>query len=161
MDITSLFGLPAHPFLVHLPILLIPLATIAAMVGAFRPASRRVFGVATAVLALLSAVSVQLAMGSGDGLEHHVAKSALLEHHTQLADALRPLAIVFVVLALLLVALDRWARRPRPSWITPALACLVLLSGLVTTARLVQVGHAGAKATWHGVDLSGPRPRGG
>lgn len=36
MELETLFGLPAHPLMVHLPVVLIPLAGVIAIVFAFR-----------------------------------------------------------------------------------------------------------------------------
>jgi uncharacterized membrane protein len=153
MEISKLFDLPAHPLLVHVPIVLIPLVTIAAFVLAVRPATRRHLGPVAVGLAAVSAIGVQLALGSGQALESHVKKTALLRRHTELADSLRPLMLLFFVLLVAIVVLDR--RRPSlRSWVLPVVSLLAVVSGLVTTARLVQVGDAGARATWHNTDMS-------
>jgi hypothetical protein len=162
MEITKLFGLPAHPLLVHLPIVLIPLAAVGALAIAVVPSWRARFGTLTLAVAGLALVGVQLALGSGEALEPHVPKSAILERHTQLADALRPLMLVFFLLLLAFVLLDRrrpaWASRP----MMIGLALLTVLSGGITTGRLAQVGHNGARATWHDTDMtSKKRPEGG
>ncbi len=41
MEINSLFGLPAHPLVVHAAVVLLPLAAIATILTAAIPASRR------------------------------------------------------------------------------------------------------------------------
>jgi uncharacterized membrane protein len=38
MDIQKLFDLPAHPLLVHVPVVLVPIAAIMCAMLAFRPA---------------------------------------------------------------------------------------------------------------------------
>lgn len=160
MDISKLFGLPAHPLLVHIPIVLIPLATLGALALACVPRCRRTFGPLIVGVAAAALIGVQLALGSGEALEHHVKKSAILERHTELADSLRPLVLVFVVLLLAFVLIER----KRPSWakgsVLTVLAVVTVLSGGVTTARLAQVGHNGARATWHDTDMNsgGRRP---
>jgi uncharacterized membrane protein len=153
MEISKLFDLPAHPLLVHVPIVLIPLVTIAAVVLAVRPATRRHLGPVAVGLAAVGAIGVQLALGSGEALQPHVEKTALLRRHTELADSLRPLILLFFVLLVIVVVLDR--RRPRArTWLLPMVSVLAVVSGLVTTARLVQVGDAGARATWHDTNMS-------
>ena len=52
MDIKTLFGLPAHPLLVHVPVVLIPLAFVGAC-GMFWTWWRDRFGWATAVLLIV------------------------------------------------------------------------------------------------------------
>jgi hypothetical protein len=153
VEISKLFGLPAHPLLVHLPIVLIPLVAIAALVLAVAPRTRPHLAPVTVVAAAVALVGVQLALGSGEALEPHVPKSALLERHTELADALRPLMLVFFVLLLVAYLIHRRPRTSRP-WLASVVFVVALLAGVVTTGRLVQVGHAGARATWHETDMS-------
>jgi hypothetical protein len=153
MEVAKLFGLPAHPLVVHLPIVLIPLVAAATVVLALRPATRRHLGPVTVGFAAIAAIGVQLALGSGEALEPHVEKTALLHRHTELADSLRPLTFLFFVLLLALVLIDRRPPRTR-SWLVPVVAVLAVTSGLATTARLIQVGDAGARATWHETDMN-------
>jgi len=44
VELEELFGLPAHPLLVHMPVVIIPLAGVIAVVFAFRPAWLDRFG---------------------------------------------------------------------------------------------------------------------
>jgi hypothetical protein len=159
MEISKLFGLPAHPLLVHIPVVLLPLVALGTIAITVRPALRERFGWLVLAGAGVVVVAVQLALGSGEALEPHVERSALLHRHTQLADSMRPLAIVLFVLVLAVVLLGRLEMPPPRRWIVPAVGVLAVLGSLVTTARLVQVGHAGAKATWHDTDMS--KKRGG
>jgi uncharacterized membrane protein len=153
MEISKLFGLPAHPLLVHIPIVLVPLVALAALVLAVAPRTRSVLGPVVVVGAGIALVGVQLALGSGEALEPHVERSPLLERHTELADALRPLMLVFFVLLLVALVLHRRPRTAQP-WLASAVFVVALVAGVVTTGRLVQVGHAGARATWHETDMS-------
>jgi len=154
VELSKLFGLPAHPLVVHLPIVLVPLAALGALAIAVVPAWRARFGVLTVAIATVALVGVQLAMGSGEELEDHVDRSAILHRHTELAESLRPMVFVFLVLLVAFVVLDR----RRPGWLSRplliGLATLTVFSGGVSTVRLVQVGHNGARATWHETDMS-------
>ena len=158
MELKTLFGLPAHPLLVHVPVVLIPLVAIGAVAIVAVPTWRPVLGWVLVALAGASLVGVQLAMGSGEALEEHVARSYWLHRHTDLADSMRPLALVLFVLMLAFVLVDRRRRSSAASTgvahrATPVLAVLLVLGGAVATARIVQVGHYGAKASWHDVDM--------
>ena len=57
----SISGLPAHPLLVHLPVVAIPLAAIGAVLLALRPGWRRAYGPVVVGLAALGAVGGVLA----------------------------------------------------------------------------------------------------
>jgi len=155
MELKKLFGLPAHPLVVHLPIVLIPLAAVGAIAIAVRPAWRARFGWVLVGLAGISLVGVQLAMSSGEGLEDHVERSQALHTHTHMAESMRPLAALFFLGLLALVWFDHRRRDAKSQRLLQVLAAVVVLLSLATTARLVQVGHNGAKATWADVKLEG------
>jgi hypothetical protein len=152
MEITKLFGLPAHPLLVHVPIVLIPLVAVGTIAITVRPAWRARFGWVVVALAGVALAGVQLALGSGEALEDHVERSAALHRHTEMAGSLRPLALVLFVLVLGLMLIER--RPTGPRWLVPVIAVLAVLAGVGSTARLAQVGHNGAKASWGDVNMS-------
>jgi uncharacterized membrane protein len=157
VELTRLFGLPAHPLVVHLPIVLIPLTAGITVAMAVRPAWRARFGWLTVGLAGVALAGVQLAISSGDALEQHVQRTAVLRRHTQLADSMRPLTFVMFVFVLAFVTLASRPRDTVPRAAVAAVALLASVSGLATTARLVQVGHNGARASWGDVNMSSRR----
>ena len=105
MDIPDIGGLPAHPLVVHLPVVLVPLATIGALIMLIRPSWRRSYELPVAVLAVVAAVATQLALMSGEQLEEDVRRSELIEKHSQIAEQARPFVFVF---AALMVAVAVW-----------------------------------------------------
>lgn len=111
MDITNIGGLPAHPLLVHLPVVLVPLATLGALLMLLRPSWRRTYEIPTAVLAVLAAIATQLAIGSGESLEERVAESDLVEQHSKIAEQARPFIFVFALIMVAVVVVDLWSRR--------------------------------------------------
>jgi hypothetical protein len=167
VEISKLFGLPAHPLLVHIPIVLIPLVSVGAIALAVVPSWRPRFGWVLAALAAAALVGVQLAIGSGEGLQEHVDKSRFLDRHIDMADSLRPLALVLFLLVLGLVAVDAYRRRPDASRadmarkVMPVVSVLLVLASVFSTVRLAQIGHNGAKASWHEVDMSKSNEREG
>ena len=157
MELEKLFGLPAHPLVVHLPIVLIPLAAVGAVAIAVHPPWRARLGWVVVGLAGVALVGVQMAMSSGEALEEHVDETKVLERHADMAASMRPLAALFFVGLLALVWLDhRRRRQEQPSiskLVMQVVAGVTIVLSLVTTARLVQVGHNGAKATWQDVNV--------
>ncbi|MEN3271624.1 MAG: hypothetical protein V7636_385 [Actinomycetota bacterium] len=168
MELKTLFGLPAHPLIVHVPIVLIPLVAIGAVAVTIVPSWRQRLGWALVVLSGVALVGVQLAIGSGEALEHYVERSHALHQHTELATSLRPLALFLFMALLALMLLDHF-RRPRsggngvavPTWVMPAVSVLVVLASVLSTARLVQIGHNGARASWGDVKLDKAHSREG
>ena len=98
MEINELFGLPAHPLLVHLPIVLLPLCAVGAIGVVISDSWRHRIGWIVTALTGVSLVFVQLAIGSGESLEERVEETGsreLIEDHSQLAEQLRPFVVLF------------------------------------------------------------------
>ncbi|MCF3178629.1 hypothetical protein IPZ70_01500 [Streptomyces polychromogenes] len=152
-------GLPAHILLVHVVVVLAPLAALALIVCACFPRAARRAGLALPVLALAVLVGVPLTTHTGEWLEHHVERDPLIRRHTELGDGLLPWVLGLFVLATAVW----WAQRrasatpPAPAaagWArsTPLRAVAVVLALLIGAGTLVQVyriGDSGARAAWH------------
>lgn len=173
MGPTQINGLPAHPLLVHLVVVLVPLAALMAIVSALWPAARRRLGVLTPLVALVALVSVPLTTHAGEWLEARTPPDPLVARHAELGDQLLPWAAGLFVLA---AAGWLWARRPVPDGqdqVRPAsghragvgdglrgnavMVVIAVLSVVVAVGSVVQVyriGDSGAKAVWHGAYTS-------
>ena len=157
MELAKLFGLPAHPLLVHVPIVLIPLVGVGAAAMAIWPRLRARIGWVVVGLAGVALVGVQLAMGSGEALEESVPRSQALSTHVHLADGMRPLALLLFVAVLGLMLADRFVRSPRRGGILAAVAVVTVLSAGLANVWIVRLGHNGAKATWQRVRVQPER----
>jgi uncharacterized membrane protein len=155
MEIKSLFGLPAHPLLVHLPVVLIPLAAIGALGLWWKPWRDR-FGWATVVILVVAGISTQLAIGSGQALEDSSERDALVRAHTSIAEEIRPWLLVFFVVLVAFLVLAR-RRRPAEGDTTRGLRDPLLIGLFVATVAFAgvsvywvqRIGHTGAEAVWH------------
>jgi hypothetical protein len=165
----SLFGLPAHPLVVHAAVVLVPLAALGVLAIAFWPAARRRIGWIVVGLAFVGMVSAFLAKESGESLEETVPRTEAVRDHAELGDSgLLAGGLVFVgaaaVMAVDLVEERRVGAEPTFAGSTTApgsLRTVGLVVGAVAvvlaalgTARIVQIGHSGSKATWEGNQLS-------
>ena len=154
MSLDSLFGLPAHPLVVHAAVVLLPIAAFTTVAVAAVPRWRRPYALLAFAVAVASAGAIWLAQESGESLEHRVTETALVERHTELADQVLPWAIAVVVVAGAVVAVDRYrsrlARVPTRA-VTIGLVVVALVTGTGATWTVAEVGHSGAKATWHDV----------
>ncbi len=94
-------GLPAHPLLVHVPVVLIPIAAIAAIALMVRPAWLDRWGIPAGIVALAALGGTFLAAGSGEALRATLPfperTSQLVNDHAEAADLLRTLAFAFVI----------------------------------------------------------------
>lgn len=160
MEISKLFGLPAHPLLVHVPVVLVPLAALGAVLIAVRPAWRNRFGVLVAAVAGIGLVGIQMAIGSGEALEDKLKESEAIERHADLAGITRLSVLLFFVAVTALVIVDRRRRHRavvagpgtpaavKGSKLLAGLAALTVATSLLATGAIVQAGHTGAKAVW-------------
>jgi len=168
MKIDEVFGLPAHPLFVHIPIVLIPLAALSMLIMAVVPRTRPRLGWPTVAVAGAAVFFAWMAKGSGAKLALRVDPDPKLTHHIALGNTMYLIALVFFVLVTAFVVVDSRARaragadgsdQPRRAAHGPALvvlAVLAVVSGAAATARIVQVGHAGSRVTWG--DVGAPRP---
>lgn len=158
MDIQNLFGLPAHPLVVHAAVILLPLAAIGLIVVAAIPRARRHYAPLVFGVALLSTIAVGLAQQSGESLEERVPETALLEEHTSQGENVLPWAIAVTVVSALVAAepytRDR-LRRTSPLVVTAVLLGASLIVGVGATWTVVDVGHSGAKSVWNDVSKGG------
>lgn len=158
MEIAKLFGLPAHPLFVHVPVVLIPLVGLGAVAMAVSARAREKIGWIVLGLAIVAGLSTQLAIGSGQALQDSVTRTAALREHISIAESIRPLALVLFLFALAVMLLDRrhlarWPFRSERSAEAPgalrvALAVLTVLAAVGANVRLWQIGDSGARATW-------------
>jgi hypothetical protein len=158
VDLSELFGLPAHPLVVHAAVVLLPLAAIATVVCAALPRARRFYAPVALGLALFATLAVGLAQSSGEELEEQVDETHLVEEHTEQGEQVLPWAIAVAVAAAAVTAiplLDR--RRPalRGRGVTAAVVVVSLAAGIGATWTVIDVGHSGAKATWDDVSSEG------
>lgn len=158
MEVEELFGLPAHPLLVHAAVVLLPLAVLATLVCAAVPRARRAYAPVALGLAIAALLAVGFAQGSGEKLERKVDETELVEEHTEQGEHVLPWALAVVVAAGAVAAIPVLARR-RPSWparaVTAVTVAVSLVAGVGAVWTLVDVGHSGAKATWDEVGEDG------
>ena len=172
LAIDTLGGLPAHPAVVHLPVVMVPLAfalTVLAVWPRVRPWALPA-ATGAAVLGLLGSL---LAGGTGEALEESVKRTPLVRDHTQAAEMVNVFLAPF--LALLCVLLfAHWARAgsiPFASRLTPLTRRVVprvaawsartvsiilaatVLSGALASWATYNAGHTGAKSVWNGVKI--------
>jgi hypothetical protein len=160
----TLFGLPAHPLVVHFAVVLTPLVTVLALATAARPAWRRVLSWPLLVASLVIAFVIQASSSSGEEFDELLQGTAPIGRHEDLANTTRMIVILMLLAALVLVVVGRVLDRregvrsrlsmsaasARHPAIT-GLSALVAVLSVLSTVWVVRTGHEGAKVTWESV----------
>ncbi len=169
----EIFGIPAHPLMVHAPVVLVPLTALVAFVYGLVPPLRRHVGWLLALLALASAGTAVGAVLSGEAFAAKLGSSPAITRHQDLGETMRNAALLLAVVAVALVVVD-WIRirrgRAAAANDGPGAAAspgsgrlllvgvsVVLTLGLlglagVATAYAVRAGHTGAEMVWGQVE---------
>jgi uncharacterized membrane protein len=157
------FGLPAHPLLLHVPVVLVPVAGIAALALVARPAWMERYGVALGVLAVAATAATILTVGAGEAFRADRAQGGggpeadRLAEHAQAGENLRLVMIAFTV-ALLVTLLLRRLERGGPA--VAILRAVVAVLAVLAVFFVIRTGHLGAQLTWERDGGGGP-PGGG
>lgn len=148
----KLFDLPAHPLLVHLPVVVVPTVTIAMAWWVIIPKRPKGLPLVTLILAIVAGVGLLLAASSGEALVSafsYLREEPFVGEHIDASESARLWGVVTMVL----VAVGYFAKRlvgRVPVLATVGKVALVAALGasISATAYTIQAGHNGAKARW-------------
>lgn len=153
----SIFGLPAHPLVVHAAVVLVPLAAIGTIVIAFWPAARSRIGWIVAALGIVGFVFAFLAKESGESLLSSTRVTQLVKDHAEMGKWGVIGAFLVGGSATSIMLFDTFVKmRERKGEselsVTRPLRTLIGVFAVVLTifgtVLVVNVGHSGARATW-------------
>lgn len=168
----TLFGLPAHPLLVHIPIVLLPLAAIGVVVMLIKPAWHRRYRWVVLGMGIAGALGATLAAQAGEELEGRIIAvegreaAASWEHHADLGETARNFALLFMIVLIVFVFVPWWLERKAGSTgsltesggtatpnrnmriLTIAVSALAVLAAVGTVVTIVQAGHTGSESVW-------------
>ena len=150
-------GLPLHPLLIHVAVVLLPLmGVVTPLVVArpqWRPALRWVV-----VADFVTFVCMFATAQAGEALQSRLSQAAghqVARDHGQLGQLLAPAALL-----LFLVALTALFAVRRGGFLVPISVVLVGLVGLLGIGLTLAVGHSGAQASWEQRIANTPPPQG-
>ena len=135
-------GLPVHPLVIHVVVVIVPLAALGLIVAVINNAFRQRFGFALVLLLVVSVPLSFVAKESGQSLAQRVG---ITERHQSLGDIF-PLWV-----SVLAVAATVWfliARRDGLDAFRKIMGAVVIALSIGVTALTFLVGHSGAEATW-------------
>lgn len=158
MEVDTLFGLPAHPLIVHAAVVLLPIAAIGLIVVALVPKARKHYAPVVFALALVATVAVGLAQQSGESLEGQVKKTEQVEEHTEQGQTVLPWAIAVTIVSAA-VAAEPYLRdrlgKVSPKVVAGVLISASVIAGVGATWTVIEVGHSGATSVWSDVTDEG------
>ncbi len=157
----TVFGLPVHALVVHVVVVLLPLAAVGGAVVAVLPWARERYLILITAIAIAVVPAVIVATKSGQQLQDRLNRTfgpgsaqeaQLMEEHVRLGKNLLPWAIVLAAALVLLLAAVYLRRRPEsPSWLRAggyAASAAVLVGSVLSIYWTVRIGDAGARAAW-------------
>jgi hypothetical protein len=106
-------GLPFHPLVVHVVVVLIPLSVVGAIGISVWPAMRRHLGLLTLGFSVIALIAVPFATSSGEKFRDKLGAAQLVRQHQHYAEHLLPWTAGLVVAVLLTMIVDL-ARRLGP-----------------------------------------------
>jgi hypothetical protein len=171
----DLFGLPTHILLLHIVVVLLPIASGAAALVALSSRFRHRWGIATVCATFGVSLFVPLTSQAGESLAERLPGSAAIARHADIGNQLVIWTAAFGLSLFALVAIDlirrasvepheltpaetwatgyvpeRW-RAAAPSWTASTFRVAMILSlvtAVGTTVMVILAGHTGARAVW-------------
>ena len=174
----KVFGLPAHPLVVHAAVVLVPIAVLAAFAYVLVPRLRPKVGWVLALSALSGAGASIVAAETGDRFAKFLGGSDAINEHGGFGLDTRNMAVLLAVVAVVLLIVERsrnnqrsripryderdqWGRVGEPRGDSSGSTVLtvvsvVLMVALLATAvgaavSVVRAGDTGARMVWESV----------
>ncbi len=165
IQITTVYdGLPAHPLIIHVPVVLIPLSIAGALACLARPQWFGRYGILLCLISIVAMSSIFLAMRAGSALQgvlHLTGQPAhLISEHSHAADILAVIFVAFTAILILTFSAERITGPLGPTGLVIAdrilgtrgaqvtLRILLVVLALVSAYMVFRVGDLGAKAVW-------------
>ncbi|GAA4170319.1 hypothetical protein [Gryllotalpicola koreensis] len=162
MNLDTFAGLPLHILLVHVMVVLGPLAALAVILHAFWPAARRRLGVVTPLAGLVILVATPITVSAGEYLQTVVGTTPALATHVERGEGLLPWSIALFAVGLAEWVWWRFAVGPEfgarltstVRWGgTVVLWVAAAVVGVAFIVEIVLIGDSGARAVWGGLHL--------
>ncbi|MEA2432363.1 MAG: hypothetical protein QOI19_2836 [Thermoleophilaceae bacterium] len=170
VEIHRAFGLPAHPLLLHVPVVLVPVLGLALLLAAARPAFFQRYALAIGAFTVVTLASTILTVGAGKAFRDERANFDVghrLSEHAQSGETLRIVMILLAAVVLSAVLLSQARPGSRLGFLSSlassralsiALRALFVIGSVAAIFFVIRTGHLGAQITWH--RDGGPPPPG-
>jgi hypothetical protein len=167
------FGLPAHPLILHVPVILIPVLGLILLVAAARPGFFQRYALAIGAFAVVTLASTILTVGAGKAFREERSNfdnAHRLSEHAQSGERLRLVLVLLTAVVLSAVLLSQARPGSRLGFLSKAAAspgirvalrALFALGAVAAIFLVIRTGHLGAQLTWqrgHRPPTAGFRP---
>ncbi|MFN8015025.1 MAG: DUF2231 domain-containing protein [Acidimicrobiia bacterium] len=155
MNLNNFGGIPAHPLLVHIPVVLVPLVLITVLIASLKPSWHKTFAIPTAALSVVVFIGSYFAKESGEHLEELLdEKESLLEKHINYGDKFMLIALVLLLVVVIWSLYGKYfkssAQKIFNSNVIRIIVCVVAVLYLAFASYFVYLtGHSGAKSVWN------------
>lgn len=145
----TIFGLPVHALVMHVVVVLVPLAAAGVVAIAAVPRWRERYGVVVLAIATAGLAAVPVATRSGGKLEDRLGASGVVarqinQHQVWGQRVIWP-TLAMWLLAVALVLMDRQGRRGTAVKVVAVFAAVAALGAV---AAVTITGHLGSTAVW-------------
>ena len=139
-------GLPLHPLIIHVSVILIPLVAISALVMSYLPSFSRRYGKAIFSLALVAQGSLFLSRTTGQALTKIMEKD--MGRHADLGEVAPFITLPMVALIYLRFRMDRSGTTFGSVFVRRLTSIALIVASLASIAIVFLVGHSGAVSVW-------------
>jgi mono/diheme cytochrome c family protein len=145
----TIFDLPAHPLIVHFPVVAIPALALLGLVMSVRPRFRTNYALPILVLGVVTVVATFVAAKSGEELAESIGVADdFIDPHRDLGNMLRFFVLGLVASIAAMVAVNKRSTATGRDAGAVAAAVVVVIFSLLSLVWTVRTGHEGAKAVW-------------
>jgi len=140
-------GLPLHPLIIHVVVVLVPLSALGVILLLAFPRFVPNFSLLILILLITSTIAGFIAANSGQALSNRVGYPG---NHAQQGERLSKLILLFTLLYIIWFVIYRKniKFKSADNLLKRGLSVLLLLAAIASTTFTLIVGHSGAKVTW-------------
>jgi hypothetical protein len=145
----TIFGLPVHALVMHVVVVLVPLAAAGVVAIAAVPRWRERYAVVVLAIATAALAAVPVATRSGGKLEDRLGASGVvarqINRHQEWGQRVIWPTLAMWLLAVVLVLMDRQGRQGTSVRVAAALAAV---AAIAAATAVTITGHLGSTAVW-------------
>ena len=143
-------GLPLHPLVIHVSVILIPLVAIGGLVMSYLPSFSRRFGMAIFLLALVGQGSLFLSKITGQALTNIMEKD--MGRHADLGEIAPFVTLPMTLLLYIRFRLDKSGTSFGTVLLRRLTSLALIVASLASLVVIFLVGHSGASSVWGWID---------